>query len=409
MSNWPFRFLHAADFHLELPPSGLVEIPESLTDLFLEAAYRSAERVFDVALAENVDFVVLSGNLLNNQQTGPRGPLFLVEQFERLAEQNIMVYWAGGKLDAPEAWPPSIRLPKNVSVFGQGDPEQCVHRRSDTPVARLIGASRLAKGRIKPKRFEPEHAGVFCIAVAHGHADVESLKASRVDYWALGGSITRQTFCEIMPVIHYPGSPQGRQPGEAGPHGCTLVDVDLERNTQLTLVPTDVIRWDRQTIAVTEDQDVETLEQTMAERVESLTHASPDIDFVVSWQATGSGPLVDELRSGTLSGELLGRLRERFGRSRPAVWSASLSVAPPARYPAAWGEEDTIRGEFLRQIDRYRRSPAESFDLEAFLPKTADGALADLVLDTPESSRDALLRETAALGVDLLFGEENES
>ncbi len=39
MSNRPFRFVHAGDFHLELPPQGLAEIPDHLRELFVEAAY----------------------------------------------------------------------------------------------------------------------------------------------------------------------------------------------------------------------------------------------------------------------------------------------------------------------------------------------------------------------------------
>ena len=52
----------------------------------------SAAGVFETALAEKVDFVVLSGDLLHSRHAGPRGPLFLIEQFERLAERNIAVY-----------------------------------------------------------------------------------------------------------------------------------------------------------------------------------------------------------------------------------------------------------------------------------------------------------------------------
>ncbi|HBO43202.1 MAG TPA: hypothetical protein DD670_04565 [Planctomycetaceae bacterium] len=407
MSNWPFRFLHASDFHLETPPFGVDEVPDHLMELFLAAPYRSAERVFDAALAENVDFVVLAGDLLDSRRTGPRGPLFLVEQFERLAQRDIRVYWAGGQIDPPEAWPPSMRLPKNVYLFAQGEPEQRVHRRADTAVARLIGASRLPQGRIKPQAFDPEHSGVFSIAVAHGRADLESIKASRVDYWALGGHHSRRTLCESMPTAHEPGSPQGRWPEEAGPHGYTLIDVDLERNVELKPASADVLRWETQRLVIGEEHTADGLEREMAGRVESLRQASPETDFLITWHVAGSGPLADALRRGTASGELLARLRDRFGQRRPAAWSVAVSVEPPARHRAAWYDEDTIRGEFLRQIERLSRESNESLDLEGFLSDaSADGPARDLLLKTPEASRTNLLREAAALGVDLLFGEE---
>ena len=101
MAKRPFRFLHAADFHLEAVPQGIAEVPDHLRESLLEAAYRSAARVFDAALAEEADFLILAGDLLHVEQAGPRGSLFLMEQFQRLAERGMAVYWAGGPSDPP--------------------------------------------------------------------------------------------------------------------------------------------------------------------------------------------------------------------------------------------------------------------------------------------------------------------
>ncbi len=47
-----------------------------------------------------------------------------------------------------------------------------------------------------------------------------------MDYWALGGRAERTTLFNSPGIAHYPGTPQGRSPAEAGTHGCTLVNVD---------------------------------------------------------------------------------------------------------------------------------------------------------------------------------------
>ena len=78
MPNWPFRFIHAADFHLHRPITGMTEIPDHLRQLLLEAAYRAAVRVFEAALTEESDFLLLAGDLLDPEATGPHGPLTLV-------------------------------------------------------------------------------------------------------------------------------------------------------------------------------------------------------------------------------------------------------------------------------------------------------------------------------------------
>ena len=111
MSSRPFRFVHASDFHLERLPSGLAEVPDHLRELFIESAYVAAEKVFETVLSEEAEFLVLSGDILDPRQTGPRGPLFLVEQFNRLAEREIPVYWAGGRAVAKQdSWPKSRAL-----------------------------------------------------------------------------------------------------------------------------------------------------------------------------------------------------------------------------------------------------------------------------------------------------------
>ena len=64
MSNRPFRFIHASDFHLERPLMGVADMPDHLRELFLESPYTAARRVFEAALVEDVRFVVLPGGIV---------------------------------------------------------------------------------------------------------------------------------------------------------------------------------------------------------------------------------------------------------------------------------------------------------------------------------------------------------
>ena len=52
MSQPPLRFVHASDFHLELPLGGVSEVPSHLRELFLEAPFQAAHQVFDIAVTE---------------------------------------------------------------------------------------------------------------------------------------------------------------------------------------------------------------------------------------------------------------------------------------------------------------------------------------------------------------------
>ena len=167
MSDRSFRFLHASDFRLDAVPRGLTEVPDHLRDTLLDAPYNAARRVFDAALAERVAFVILAGNILQPDLTGPRGTAFLSEQFQRLAEAGIGVYWAGGESDPPEAWPAAFPLPENVRVFAKDRVTDFLHQYDGSPLARIVGTSRGSRA-LQPAEFSPDAVGLFSIGVACG-------------------------------------------------------------------------------------------------------------------------------------------------------------------------------------------------------------------------------------------------
>ena len=447
MPHWPFRFIHAADFHLHRPITGITEVPEHLRELLLEAAYRAAVRVFEAALTEESDFVLLAGDLLDPEATGPHGPLTLVEQFERLAERGIAVYWAGGQCDPPEVWPAVYHLPDNVHVLPAGRPVEILHEREGEPIVRIVGASRVEGGlkptlrqveggleptlrqqeeHLQPAFFNPDPTGLFTIGLANGAAEAETLASRGIDYWALGGS-PRQTLFQTPHTAHYPGSPQGRQPADAGPHGCTSLHVDAERRLHSQLITTDVLRWHTERLVIDPGTTRNELESRLRQRMVAAIGGAPGADLLVSWTIAGSGPLLGQLRRGTLAADLLGLLRKEFGQGSPAAWSTSLAIEPSAVLNPEWYEQKTIRGDFLRAVRQYQMDPAQRLDLEPLLGKpgatgsasvaagatglasAAAGEIAALAAVSDPAVRERVLCEAALLGVDLLSGEEPQA
>jgi DNA repair protein SbcD/Mre11 len=407
MSNRPFRFVHAADFHLEQPGFGVAELPDPLRELMIDAPYRAAQRVFDAVLAEEAEFLVLSGDILNPHLTGPRGPLFLAAQFARLAEHEIPVYWTSSRVDLSDSWPTAIRLPENVHVFPAGRPEHLLHQRDGLPVARLLGASRVQGRPIHASDFEPDPAGLATIAVLHGIAEAAALRDRGIDYWALGGSHERNTLFSEPHVAHYPGSPQGRQPTETGPHGCTLVQFDEQRHIRTTLIATDVMRWQAERVAVDEATTREELEVRLRQRIATLRQSAPGIDLLITWSLSGSGPVVAEIRHGQWTAELLETLRSDYGAGPAGAWSLSLAAEAPPAFPSAGYEQETIRGDFLRAVRDLQASPETPIDLESMVsPEHLAGMLADVAAISDPATLRHVLSEAAALGVDLLSGED---
>ena len=75
--------------------------------------------------------------------------------------------------------------------------------------------------------------------------------------------------------------------------------------------------------------------------------------------------------------------------------------------PPEWYEQETIRGDFLRAVRLFQMNADEPLGLEEYLAD-ADraGELAEAVAFPNAVARERVLREAAALGVDLLTGEE---
>lgn len=404
MSTRPFRFVHASDLHLEQPPFGIAEVPEHLRELFLECAYRAAERVFAVVLSEEAQFLVLSGDVLQPQQTGPRGPLFLAEQFQRLAERGVEVFWSGGRVDPPEAWPTSVRLPDNVHVFPSGRIERLTVQREGVPIASIVGASRQQGETVRFDDFSLSPDGLFTVAVLHGDVETEALRSRGIDYWALGGNHARKTLYNDPKTAAYPGTPQGRSPSQAGAHGCTLVEVDADRRVRAAFMPADVLRWHNERIMIDAEANADGLQSRLADRVLALRQSNPGTALVVSWTIVGEGALVGQLRRGSLAAKILETLRTGHGFGSTPLWSVSLSAEPLVALPPSLYEQETIRGDFLRKLREYQSDPQKPIALAAYLSEADRGG--PLAAAISEADRSRVLHEAAFLGVELLSGEE---
>ena len=136
--------------------------------------------------------------------------------------------------------------------------------------------------------------------------------------------------------------------------GCTVVQVDENRQSRTLLVPTDAIRWLSERVVVEVTTSRSELEGLLRQRMQTLRETAPKLGLMVSWTVAGDGPLIAELRRGRLAGELLGVLRSEHGFGSPPAWSASLEVEPLAGLPPEWFDQETIRGDFLRAIRQFK-------------------------------------------------------
>lgn len=402
------RFVHASDLHLERPPYGLTQLPEHLRDLFLEAPYWGAERVFEATVAERADFLLLAGDVLDVEASGPRGPLFLLEQFERLREHGIGVYWSAGGVDPPERWPSGFKLPDNVRTFGKAEVERATHHRGGQIIAEILGLRRPHSGRLVAEMFASQRNGVFRIALAHANATGEHWVDHGIDYWALGGKHRRQTLITSPCHVHYPGTPQGRSPSDTGSRGATLVEVEAPRTVRLRSVATEILRWHEERIALPAGCARADIESLLIARLEQLAAGAGGTDLLVRWTliAAKDAPVWD----GQSVERLVAALRDRYGRATPAVWTVAIELELAADQGTADSAEAGVLADLLAALRHLGQTPDEPLNLEDYLShEQLSGAIGQLVATEEPTVRQRLLHDVAALGVQLLAPEETST
>lgn len=382
------RFIHAADLHLGSPLRGLEAASPDMAERLGRASEASVGRIIDYAIERAVDFVVVSGDLYDQEARSVRANQFLADAFGRL--DDIPVYVVHGNHDPLGKGAELLDLPDNVHVFGAGEVESILYPHAEEPEAELLGRSygTMHEGENFIEAYEPTRGDLPTIGLLHtgmqpdGHQYVpcsaSDLDRQDVDYWALG-HIHQPMAISGAPAA-YPGIPQPRHPGEPVVGGCLDVDVSVGRNPEMVFVPTAPILWNTRAIDIAEfDREDQTianltdLEEELVHRGRALTSQAPNahIDFdipvasdswgidgcVVRWTLTGRGDVSTML--GASSEEvryLTEQVRTALVDEDPFVWTETIRnrTEPPLPDRDTLVEEDALVAEFVDLVEDVR-------------------------------------------------------
>ena len=248
-----FRFLHAADIHLDSPLTGLAGIEGRVAERIRTAPRAAFEALVERAITDQVDFLVIAGDLYDGTWRDYKTGLFFAEQMGRLNQESIPVFVLHGNHDAESQITRPLALPDNVQVFGTRKAQ--TFQIDELNVA-LHGQSFREKAVIE--NLVPDYPapvdGTFNIGVLHtalggmgDHANyapcsLPELAAKGYDYWALGHVHHGQVLNE-RPHVVFPGNLQGRHVRETGPKGACLVTVEEGEVVEIARLALDVVRW----------------------------------------------------------------------------------------------------------------------------------------------------------------------
>lgn len=250
-----FRFLHAADIHLDSPLHGLSRYDGLPVEDIRSATRAAFDNLVQYAIDAAVDFVIIAGDLFDGEWRDMGAGLYFARAMGRLDQAGIPAFILSGNHDAASTISRTVPWPPNVRLFGSRKSQ--THHLPELSVA--VHGQSFATPAITDNlvlAYPPVKAGAFNIGVLHtaltgrvGHASYapcseEDLRSKGYCYWALG-HVHEFEIVNEEPYMVFPGNLQGRNIRETGPKGAVLVTVVDGEVSAVERVELDVIRWIR--------------------------------------------------------------------------------------------------------------------------------------------------------------------
>lgn len=402
-----FKFIHAADIHLDSPLRGLERYEGAPVERVRGATRRALANLVDLAIEQSVAFVLIAGDLYDGEWKEFRTGLYFVAQMVRLREAGIPVVLVAGNHDAANRMTRKLPLPDNVRVLSHQAPETVVLDEVDVAIhgqsfARTAVSENLAAG------YPAARPGLFNIGLLHtaatgreGHepyapCTLDDLRAKEYDYWALGHIHKAETLCQQPPIL-FSGNLQGRQIRETGPKGCLLVTVDDRQRAAWEARALDVFRWERLSIDPAALETPHDLLDGLRERLAEVAAAAEERAVAVRVEVRGPTPAHSALAAEPerWANEIRALATDAGGGD---LWIEKVVL--DTSLPSGLGREHLAEGpigELLAWIDELKSSPAgletlgaELADLCGKLPSELREGADALRLDQPDAIRPML-------------------
>jgi DNA repair exonuclease SbcCD nuclease subunit len=308
-SPLPFRFVHAADIHLDSPLRSLALRDPALADLIGTATRRAFIAVIDLCLEEQVDALLLSGDLYDGEQTSMKTARFLADQIRKLHEAAVRVFIIRGNHDALSKITQELTFPEAVTIFsGRAGVIEVNRGRGALPIAiHGISFARPHAPESLLGRFRPPVAGAVNIGLLHTSLEgspahdpyapcsLAELQAAGFRYWALG-HIHKRATADGPTTVVMPGMPQGRDINEAGAKSVTLATVADDGSILLEERRTSVAQFERVTVDLGGADDWGQMVRTLARRLGQARDHVASEHLVARLHLTGTTPLAWRLR-----------------------------------------------------------------------------------------------------------------
>ena len=361
------KFIHAADIHLDSCESrGLVEYDGAPIEGCRRATRRALENLVQLAINEQVHFVLIAGDIYDGDWKDARTGLFFISQLNRLRDAKINCYMIRGNHDAASEISRHLPLPVNRDET----PMLLGHDRCETIILEDIGVAIHGRG-FKTRAVTENLAATYAVRIpgmhnigllhtcmdgAEGHEPYSpcsrlELLAKEYEYWALGHIHLRSppVVDDICPIL-FSGNLQGRHVRECGPKGAYLVEFSSGA-PQITFHPLAVYRWEVCTLDITNLTTDDELWSAFSDAIGRLIQPH-DLPVAARIEISGCTSLHQTLydRLPTVIDQFKS-LGISASNSRLWLEDVRLKTRPPSRLVEAWHDDGPL-GELTRFMDQ---------------------------------------------------------
>jgi DNA repair exonuclease SbcCD nuclease subunit len=311
-----------------------------------EATFTSYDNIIDLAIKEQVDFVVIAGDVFNSKDRSLRAQFRFRDGLRRLSDNGIESFVAFGNHDPLNGWSHTLEWPELAHWFGGREVDICTVVRGGTAMATVHGISfpQEAVREDLSARFATPDTTLPSIGLLHANVGgdtrhepyspttVDALSSKGFTYWALGHVHEHRVLRAEAPAIVYPGCSQSRQPNETGSKGCCLVTITDGGPPDIQFLPTDVVRYYRGTVDVSACESIDAIQRTVVDACRLVSEESEGRQLVVRLSVLGRTALHDELSHNDTFDDLSEAIGAELAAREPWVWLEKLSLKTRGSY-----------------------------------------------------------------------------
>ncbi len=335
------KFIHTSDLHLDTPFRSLSSFNKELAGRLKDATVKSFEKIVDLAITEQVDFLLVSGDIFDGESSSLAAQLKFIKGLQGLSDKGINTYFICGNHDPLDSWMEQLALPEKVFRFGSSKVENVVFSKNGQPLAGIYGIS------YRTSRENRDMAGKykikapplpFSIALLHGtvgnpgpHANyapfrLEDIADKGFDYWALGHIHKRQIIRKKDPAVVYPGNPQGRDFGETGNRGCFLVEIAENSKPAIQFKSTQQIRFEQVEVDLSGTETINVLAGLLEKAKTNIPDYDENASYILRFVLKGRTSLHNILNNPGEMEALRDDLNEGQLNEEYFTWIDNISV-----------------------------------------------------------------------------------